>query len=582
LCFLSAQTPKLLALIFARSRVAPSSERTPQIQETHAPLMEVLNEALRGLAAAAGRPGGGTAAARRPHLEAALAAAEGLAGGADAADAAAIDSALRTACGLFLPPDRDLFSDVGDVPAAPADAHAAGAAGAAAALHLRLLARLAAAADSRGALGLDALAPPPPPPGFGRAGGGPLIEELPAEGGAGGAAEPLALDLLLAAALYGGDGALNRPWGAPDAALAAEELLAALAARAGDNLLAAADGAGDADGGAAAAPPEQRLLLRALPALAARLRPAVAAHEAHRRADESRLEPYAGPDAWARALAAGQLAFALRRLRARPALAAALPAALPLALAAVADPSPDVEALGLWALAHAAGALGPDDFEGRRPGAAAAAAARRAAAGCDARAWPAAAAAAAALVGAASAAGARPDAPAARALLGALLDEGARHAHAAARAAAWLDAATPLFPQLGLALVADFSRLLPLLLEWCLAAAKPVRARALRAVEALVAATWPRAPAHAAIMWRALCRAYEDEVALSGRPEEEVLAAAAAAATAVWRCGGAEFRAAAEAAAAAGGGGGAPPGAPPLLELAREGAEGWRGAPAAA
>jgi hypothetical protein len=542
--------------------------------------MGALDEALRGLAAAAGRPGGGTAAARRPHLQAALAAAEGLGAGADAADAAALDGALRIACGLFLPPDRDLFSDVGDVPAAPADAGAAGAAAAAAALHLRLLARLAAAADARGALGLDALAPPPPPPGFGRAGGGPLIEELSPESGAGGAAaEPLALDLLLAATLYGGDGALNRPWDAPDAALAAEELLAALAARAGDELLAAADGA---DGGAAAAPPEERLLLRALPALAARLRPAVAAHEAHRRTDESRLEPYAGPDAWARVLAAGQLAFALRRLRGRAALAAALPAALPLALAAVADPWPDVEAAGLWALAHAAGALGPDDFEGRRPGVAAAAAARRAATGCDARAWPAAAAAAAALVGAASAAGARPAAPAARALLCALLDEGARHAHAAARAAAWLDAATPLFPQLGLSLVADFARLLPLLLEWCLAAAKPVRARALRAVEALVAATWPRAPAHAAIMWRALCRAYEDEVALSGRPEEEVLAAAAAAATAVWRCGGAEFRAAAEAAAAAGGGGGAPPGAPPLIELARAGAEGWRAAPAAA
>lgn len=61
----------------------------------------------------------------------------------------------------------------------------------------------------------------------------------------------------------------------------------------------------------------------------------------------------AGPDDFERCVAAGQLAWALRQLGGRH-LGSAIGPALPLVLAAVEDPSPAVQACGLWALRHVA------------------------------------------------------------------------------------------------------------------------------------------------------------------------------------------------------------------------------------
>lgn len=92
-----------------------------------------------------------------------------------------------------------------------------------------------------------------------------------------------------------------------------------------------------------------------------------------------------------------------------------------------------------------------------------------------------------------------------------LLDQGELGAHQPDRAAAWLAAVPPLFPRLGLQLAAHFARLMPLLLGWALAPWPAVREAALRALLGVLRLTWPRAGAHAALVWRVLRRAFDEE-----------------------------------------------------------------------
>ena len=66
---------------------------------------------------------------------------------------------------------------------------------------------------------------------------------------------------------------------------------------------------------------------------------------------ERKRDLYSGPDTFERAKAAQQLAWLVRRLRAE-ALYAALGPALPCVQAAATDPSPAVQAQGMWALHH--------------------------------------------------------------------------------------------------------------------------------------------------------------------------------------------------------------------------------------
>lgn len=93
----------------------------------------------------------------------------------------------------------------------------------------------------------------------------------------------------------------------------------------------------------------------------------------------------------------------------------------------------------------------------------------------------------------------------------ALLDQGELAAHQPDRAAAWLAAAPPLFPRLGLQLAAHLARLMPLLLGWVLAPWPAVRGAALRALLGALQLTWPRAGAHAALTWRTLRWVHEEE-----------------------------------------------------------------------
>ena len=128
-------------------------------------------------------------------------------------------------------------------------------------------------------------------------------------------------------------------------------------------------------------------------------------------------------------------------------------------------------------------------------------------------------------------------------LFDSLLEEAERHAHDPSRTTIWLETIPQeLFPVLGLQLVASFRRLVPLLLEWCTSIQKKVRLGSLRAVHAVICATWPRMPAHAAVIWDVVEAAYQDESALSAHPSQEILSASVKVGEALWRNGGKAFQ----------------------------------------
>ena len=260
--------------------------------------------------------------------------------------------------------------------------------------------------------------------------------------------------------------------------------------------------------------------------------------------DAAKMTPYQGPSVFRRALAARQLAW----LAARLAAADAITPALPCLLAAADDPAPAVQAAGALALEIVAltaprGALVPH-------AGALAAAARSAVVGADAAAWPRRAAAAVALVVALDGAIGPPTH--CDALLDDWLLEGLRHAHDADRSTAWAAATPPLLTRLGASVLRGYARLMPLLLEWVAGEEEGLRRAAAVCVAAALRAAWPRARAHAAVVWRAL--------EARGDVEDAVVDAAtvlwAAAGAGEWRdsvekAGGALAAAAAAAVAAA-------------------------------
>ena len=68
---------------------------------------------------------------------------------------------------------------------------------------------------------------------------------------------------------------------------------------------------------------------------------------------------------------------------------------------------------------------------------------------------------------------------------------------------------------MGLSQVRHWARLLPQLLAWAGAGDAATRARALRALHAALRAAWPRAPAHASLIWRHLA-VHDDGLAAEG------------------------------------------------------------------
>eukprot|EP00887_Chlorella_sp_A99_P002352 scaffold10.g2352.t1 len=356
------------------------------------------------------------------------------------------------------------------------------------------------------------------------------IEELSSEAADAATGIDVCARLLLAVAHYGAEPAHEaaaaaacapRPWAAPPASQAAAEALAGLTRKA------AQAGATNRKQGHEG----HQLVAAALPDLIQLLRPTILAHQQHEASDQSRLEPYMGPDAYERCLAAAQLSWLLRQLDGA-ALVGLVGASLPCVLACAGDSSPAVQAQGLWALHHLACEAPLADLQFQRE--LLLDAARRSLAGCDGAAWPAAAAAAAALAralddarvaGASAPPSALASAPASAAVLEALLEEGERSGHVAPRAETWLRHAPTIFPQLGLHLVRYFARLMPLLLRWCAAplpsaasgagssgagsSGTGVQALALTALHGVMLQTWPRMPAHAPAIWRALAAAYD-------------------------------------------------------------------------
>lgn len=301
-------------------------------------------------------------------------------------------------------------------------------------------------------------------------------------------------------------------------------------------------------------------LVSLLPRMVDSLRPIITAAAAHAATETSRLEPYIGPDSWERSLAMGQLAAAVQWLSGKdlwqegkkessgdvlwqmhlfPVLTAA----------AVQDPSPTVQKYALWTLHHiitisTAKELAPRAVKLVEIS-------RKAVIGCDEKVWPAAAAAATSLAtkldnggGVASLSSTIPAYnPHFISLFEVLLEEGERHAHSHSRSVLWLQTIPlALFPLLGIQLTRYYRRLMPLLLEWCVSIQKNVRLGALRAVHAVVRATWPRIPAHAAMIWTVVESTYVDETELSAKPSEEIVQAAVDIAVLLWQCGGETFQ----------------------------------------
>ncbi|KAG2430769.1 hypothetical protein HYH02_013608 [Chlamydomonas schloesseri] len=215
--------------------------------------------------------------------------------------------------------------------------------------------------------------------------------------------------------------------------------------------------------------------------------------------EEGPIKPYSGPDTFARALAARRLAWLLMRCR-HPFCSEVLRLALPLLLAACDDPSPAVAAYGVAALHAVAVECLAADLQWQRD--LLLDAARRLVTGCSEQLWPLACPAAVALTQRIE--GKDPRAPGYHALACTLLAEAERGAHVAARRLAFLPAAASLVACLGLTTCRYLSRLMPLLLEWLHAHDVVTRVQALGALGAVVRATWPRIPAHAAALWRHL------------------------------------------------------------------------------
>jgi len=353
------------------------------------------------------------------------------------------------------------------------------------------------------------------------------IEELPRHDDGGGTAatekKSPTIQIVQVVALYGGDAALNRPWAATSSVSAvAAGLLEALVAKRGPACISSSP---------------SLLLVDALPLLLDSLRPVITAHAEHVRTETSRLEPYAGPDAWHRAVAASQVAWVTKRIPIEEIASGkgnTLQLLYHVLYTASLDPSPAVQESGLRGLQHIAAAV-PLQWTSE----AIETTAKRAVVGCDSRVWPAAAAFAVHIASIAEG-GLAYGSPAAL-IFEVLLDEGIQHAHESDRSIVWLETVPceKLFISVfGLQLTRYFSRLMPLLLEWCISTRKGVRLGALRAVQCAVRATWPRIPAHAAVLWDILERVHEDEVQFAGKTSEEILAAVQQAADAVWHCGG--------------------------------------------
>lgn len=168
--------------------------------------------------------------------------------------------------------------------------------------------------------------------------------------------------------------------------------------------------------------------------------------------------------------------------------------------AAIDDPSPAVKRPGLVALHRLATRAARTDLSWQRD--LLLDLAKRVLTGCDSAVWPEACAAAVALT--ATLEGREPRSEGYSMLMDNLLTETERQAHEPARAAPFLAAMQALAPTLGLLLVRHFARLMPLLLEWLHMEHGTTCLQACRCLAAVTRVTWPRMPAHAAVLRRHL------------------------------------------------------------------------------
>lgn len=164
--------------------------------------------------------------------------------------------------------------------------------------------------------------------------------------------------------------------------------------------------------------------------------------------------------------------------------------------AAIDDSSPAVRRVGLVALQRLAAGCGRGELLWQRE--LLLDLVKRVLVGCDSAVWPQACAAVVELVQLLE--GKDPRAEGYGILMVNLLTEVEREAHEAARALPFLSAMQRLVPSLGLITVRHFARLMPLLLEWLHTPNGEVSLAACNTLAVVSKYTWPRMPAHAAVL----------------------------------------------------------------------------------
>ncbi|KAA6425014.1 MAG: hypothetical protein FRX49_05188 [Trebouxia sp. A1-2] len=301
--------------------------------------------------------------------------------------------------------------------------------------------------------------------------------------------EQLISNSCLVVALYAADSVLLTPWTTHQLGIASRDLLQALAP---SGLLAVAENMLQGVAGQQQ-PTHEQFLVSALPHLLSHFKLCFN-HDVYQY-EKAQVPKESGPDAFTRCLAARQLAFLVRQLGYQQ-LGTILPAALPCVLATVKDQSPAVQCYGLHALRHISEEVLSADLKPHQQQLMTVAA--ESLVGCDDAVWTVAAPTACAIL---CSMGSSCQGPGHQEVMRELLRQAEKQCHKKVRRLAWLEAIKPVFAVLGLQTLRFFSKLMPLLLNWCQEPDLATQLKALEVLQEIVRHTWPRMPAHASFLW---------------------------------------------------------------------------------
>jgi len=222
--------------------------------------------------------------------------------------------------------------------------------------------------------------------------------------------------------------------------------------------------------------------------------------------DQPTVRPYMGPNVFARSVAAFTLSGCLQSL-AYPMLNGVLECGvLPICLAACEDPAPTVQRIGHSMLTRLSREGLPAEL--REHKAILLEVTARCVTTADTETWNAAVTCAVSIATALE--GATPQAEGYARLMGLFLDAGELNAAYHGRSLTFLRTLPPLVEAMKLQCVLHFSRVMPLLLDWLHAPVEDLHLKAAECLKLVMEVTWPRIPAHSAVLLEHFCKAYEN------------------------------------------------------------------------